>query len=170
MTNLFELPSTTFLKRCLKAGNYDESKHPRDEKGRWTAGGVAAALGGGALAAGAGLAGLAAAGTPLGRAAMPGVRRAVLGGRYRSAAERVRSARATDEFGGLNLSPQIRRALQRIIAAEPRFGREHRDVNLIRRATNSISSAGVRRRTAAAGGIARPTQFGTYNPVKPRRS
>lgn len=55
--DLFELPSEALHKRLLKAGAYDESKHPRDEKGRWSAGGVArgalagaAALGAGALA------------------------------------------------------------------------------------------------------------------------
>lgn len=46
--DLLELPSKRFAKRLLK--EYRESDHPRDEKGRWTAGGVAgAALAGGAL-------------------------------------------------------------------------------------------------------------------------
>lgn len=38
MYDLFELPSEQFAKRFAKAGAYEESKHPRDESGRWTEG------------------------------------------------------------------------------------------------------------------------------------
>lgn len=34
MTNLFDLPSHQFQRRLQKAG-WDESKHPRDQRGRW---------------------------------------------------------------------------------------------------------------------------------------
>lgn len=39
MTSLFELPSERARKRFAKAGNYDESQHPRDQDGKWTSGG-----------------------------------------------------------------------------------------------------------------------------------
>jgi hypothetical protein len=55
--DIFELPSVVFAKRMSKAGQYDESKHPRDAKGRWSAAGAAAAGAvGGAAALGLALA------------------------------------------------------------------------------------------------------------------
>ena len=74
MDNLFELPSAAFSKRLRK--EYEEGKHPRDNKGRWAAAAGAAA---------AGLVGAAALGVPGARHILPGIRRAALRTRYRAA-------------------------------------------------------------------------------------
>lgn len=167
MADLFELPSTTLLKRVAKAGQYDESKHPRDERGRWTAGGVARAAIGGAVAGGAGLAALAAAGHPAGRKLIPGLRRFVLGQRYRSA-----SAAAKDPlryvFRGQNLSQRTALGGLGAFGAVSARGREQASTNAIRAMTGQISPAGVRRRVAAAGGVARPKQPGVVRPKRTR--
>lgn len=70
MDDLFEPPSEAFSKRLLK--EYRESEHPRDEKGRWTAGGISR-VAGGALTGGGALAAAAALGVPVVRN-IPGLR------------------------------------------------------------------------------------------------
>ncbi len=83
MTKEPTLFDTPFNKALRSVRKYDPSQ-ARDQNGRWTAGGVARAVGG-ALAGGAALAGAAAMGHPLGRKLLPGIRRAVIGARTRAA-------------------------------------------------------------------------------------
>lgn len=163
MDNLFELPSKAFHKRLLK--EYNESDHPRDAKGRWTAGGAAAA---GLGAAGAALFGAAALGIPGARHLLPGVRRAILGARTRGAQAAIRDPigtvrRAEPGFGGV--SETTMSAARGLFNPTGRY--EQSGANAIRGLTGRYSTAARRRAagTARAGGISRPTGV-TFNPSK----
>lgn len=143
--DIFELPSVAFAKRIAKAGAYEESKHPRDAKGRWSAAGGAAAAAG---AAGAGLLGAAALGHPVGRALLPGIRRGVIGLRTRAARQASRSAFDRSIRSPLDL-------MAGAYGATSAVGRERAQTNAIR-AIQGQGSAAYARRRAALSGINRP--------------
>jgi hypothetical protein len=153
-SDLFELPSIAFCKRALKA--YDESKHPRDAKGRWSsaAGGAAAIAG----AAGAGLLTAASLGHPLGRKLLPGVRRAILTGRYRTARQASRSAYDRSIRSPLDL-------MAGSYGASSAVGREHGATNAIR-AIEGVGSPAYARRRAALTAAHRASKPPTPVPAK----
>ena len=149
MGDLFDLPSNSFRKRLLKA--YDESKHQRDEKGRWTAGGIART----AAVAGAGLAGAAALGVPGARSILPGIRRAVIGARTR-AAQRATTLGAVSARG--RNMPPVEAANAALYGVAGTGGRSKPAVDITRYQLGHISSATQRRmaRTSARSGFNRP--------------
>jgi hypothetical protein len=162
--DLFDIPSRQLRKRiAAKAGNYDESKHPRDENGRWTAGGVGRAVAGGALAAGGTLAAAAAAGHPAGRAVFPGIRRAVNAARYRAARSAASPGRVFDDAIGANIrglgrssSQQMRHAWQTGVSALSARGHERPLTQAVRAQRGQFSAAAQRRLTRNSGGFAWP--------------
>lgn len=134
--NLFHLSNQRFQKQLNKAGKYEESKHPRDEKGRFSAAGVAAGVG----AAGLGLAGAAAAGLPGARAILPGLRRAVLGARHRIAREDARGILRT-----ATSSSDVSGATRAALGAVGAQGRERASTNALRHLRGQFSQASRRR-------------------------
>lgn len=148
MDNLFELPSKLVAKRILK--EYKESDHPRDAKGRWTAGGVAR----GALAGGAALAGAAALGFPGARAILPGIRQAALRAKYRAARSATTSGAV---LGRANRMPAGQTATAAMGGMMGTGGRSKPNVDITRYQLGRMSAATRRRMARGPGGTFRPT-------------
>lgn len=149
-------PSAVTFK-VLKAA-WEESKHPRDNKGRFSsAGGLAAAGAAGAALAFGGAAGLGLRGA---RHLLPQIRRAVLAMRTRRARTAARGAAASfysrGDFGSR------RGDLGAAMGALTASGRENAAVNALR-GQLGIQSLAARRRAArrrfAATGLNRPTSL-----------
>lgn len=152
--DLFNIPSRHFAK-LAKVGPWEESKHPRDQDGKFTSGGgggggsklrTAATIAAGTTAAAGlaalGLRGAASLGVRGARHLFPDVRRASLIERMRNAQAAARRAYVTSDFG----SPRATRgAMEGAITAS---GREHASTNALRGAYG-IQSPASRRRAAA---------------------
>lgn len=139
------------VKRITALLKYSENQ-PRDESGKWTAGGAAAALGGVATLAALGLGGGAALGVRGARHLLPAIRRAVLAARARGATRAARAAYTTSNFGS-------RRAnLGAMTGAITASGREQVATNALRGARGIMSPAARRRAASrmAAAGVHRP--------------
>ena len=172
MNDLFDIPSRKLLRKLRK---YSPDQ-PRDEDGKWSAGGVARAVGRTALTTGAvlaGVAGAAALGHPGSRAALNIVRSGA-GDNIRRAAIGARTARARNlspstyiNRGGTDMEREALRTLARLGAMSPRGPYEVPRMNALRAVTGNISPAGARRAMAAGGGIARPKRPGVIRSKRP---